>query len=94
MSLTCGSMSCKSAPVQPVGPEVGATYEHYSGKQYKVIAIGNHSEDLKKYVVYQGLYNDPEFGNNPVWLRPVDMFMEIIEKNGHQIPRFKKIKSL
>lgn len=72
-------------------PMIGATYEHYSGKRYVILAIANHSEDLQKYVVYQGLYDDPVFGNNPVWIRPLEMFMERITKDGQQILRFKKI---
>ena len=91
MSLMCGSSACKQASMNQLVPEVGATYEHYSGKRYTIVAIANHSEDLQKYVVYQGLYNDPEFGNNPVWIRPLAMFMETVEKNGQIIPRFKRV---
>jgi hypothetical protein len=90
MGLMCGSHGCK-AKVQQLVPEIGATYEHYSGKRYTIVAIANHSENLEKYVVYQGQYNDPEFGNNPVWVRPLTMFMETVEKNGKIIQRFKKI---
>ena len=95
MGLMCGNHACKAKiDVQsPLSPEIGATYEHYSGKKYKIVALANHSEDLQKYVVYQGLYNDPEFGNNPVWIRPLAMFMETVEKNGQMIPRFKKVES-
>jgi hypothetical protein len=91
MAIGCGSSLCTSQSTQSLYPAVGATYEHYSGKRYKIIAIAHHSEDLQKYVVYQGLYNDPEFGNNPVWIRPATMFMETIEKNGQIIPRFKQL---
>lgn len=92
MGMMCGNSACKSqTKVQITCPEIGATYEHYSGKQYKVMAIANHSEDLQKYVVYQGLYNDPVFGSNPVWIRPVVMFMETVEKNGKIVPRFRKL---
>lgn len=93
MGILCENKMCRAqtSHTQPLHPEVGATYEHYSGKQYKIIAIANHSEDLSKYVVYQGLYNDPEFGENPVWIRPAAMFMETVEKKGQIVPRFKKI---
>jgi len=92
MGMMCGNSACKAkAASQMISPEIGATYEHYSGKQYKIVAIANHSEDLQKYVVYQGLHNDPEFGNNPVWIRPLAMFMETVKKNEQIIPRFKKL---
>ena len=92
MSLMCGNTSCTSQGMQTISPELGATYEHYSGKRYTIVAVANHSEDLQKYVVYQGQYDDHEFGAKPVWIRPLAMFMEMIEKNGKIIPRFKKIE--
>ena len=72
-------------------PQVGAIYRHYSGKQYKIIAIGYHSESLKKHVVYQALYDDKQFGNQAIWIRPLEMFMETIIIDGKETKRFTKI---
>lgn len=38
--------------------KVGDIYEHYKGKQYRVIGLSCHSEDLSWYVVYQTLYHN------------------------------------
>ncbi|MFY9589592.1 DUF1653 domain-containing protein [Rickettsia endosymbiont of Halotydeus destructor] len=59
-------------------------YEHYKGKQYKVIATAKHTETAEELVVYQALYDDFAF-----WVCPVDMFNWLITIKGKQIPRFK-----
>ena len=64
-------------------------YQHYKGKFYQVIGVARHSETLEEMVVYQGEYNDPEFGNNPIWVRPKQDFLATVEVNGQQIPRFR-----
>lgn len=54
---------------------VGEIYEHYRNKkQYRIVALARDTETLGLYVVYQGLYDDPEFGNNPIWIRSLDLF--------------------
>lgn len=70
---------------------VGSIYEHYSGKRYRVIAAGRHSEDLSLYVVYEALYDCGDFGQT--WLRPLRMFLEEVEINGVKVPRFKRIEN-
>ena len=75
--------------------EVGAIYRHYSGKEYRIIAIGHDSEDPTLLrVVYQGLYDCPAFGKNPIWIRPYDMFAEKINYNGQEIYRFSAVTSI
>lgn len=71
---------------------VGKTYQHYKGKNYRVIAIARYSEDPNmRYVVYQALYDTPQFGSDTVWVRPYEMFAEDVIVNGVLQPRFKKI---
>ena len=31
------------------------------------------------------------YGNKEIWIRPLSMFIETIDKNGEKIPRFKYI---
>ncbi len=69
----------------------GDIYQHYKGKEYKIIGLGNHSETLQKVVVYQGLYTDSQFGKNPIWVRPYEMFLEEIIVEDRKISRFKKM---
>ncbi|MCC6643671.1 DUF1653 domain-containing protein, partial [Candidatus Peregrinibacteria bacterium] len=40
-------------------------YRHYKGKNYRVIGVAKHSETMELMVVYQGLYNSEEFGDQP-----------------------------
>lgn len=74
---------------------VGKIYKHYSGKLYKILAIARHSEDPSAFsVIYQGLYECPTFGKNPVWNRPYDMFAEHVVINGKEQLRFQEVEDL
>ena len=66
-------------------------YEHYKGKQYEVIGIAKHSETLGDSVIYKALYDSEEFGDNALWARPKDSFLETVNIDGKEIPRFKFI---
>lgn len=69
---------------------VGSIYQHYSGKRYRVLGVGRHSEDLSLYVMYEALYDCGDFGQT--WIRPLPMFVEQVEINGIKMPRFKKVE--
>ena len=64
----------------------GAIYEHYKGKQYRVIGVGLHTETLEKVVMYETLYENP-LGR--LWCRPLEMWCESVEVNGQLVPRFR-----
>jgi hypothetical protein len=66
-------------------------YRHYKGLEYEVVGIARHSEDLEEMVVYRALYNLEEFGENTLWVRPKQMFLENIKIEGKLVPRFKFI---
>ncbi len=68
-------------------------YEHYKGKRYQVIGTGNHTETLEKLVFYRALYDTPDFGKQPLWVRPVAMFAGEVTIDGKTIPRFTYITS-
>lgn len=64
----------------------GAFYRHYKNKKiYKVIEIVRHSESLEEMVLYEAQYEN-EFG--PLWVRPLNMFLENVEVDGKKVPRF------
>jgi hypothetical protein len=67
-------------------------YKHYKGKLYEVIGIAHHSETLEKLVVYKALYHSEEFGDGALWVRPLKMFLETVNIDGKEIPRFEFIK--
>jgi hypothetical protein len=67
-------------------PEPG-NYVHYkNGKHYKVIDVARHSETEEWMVLYRAEYGD--FG---LWVRPLTMFMEMVEVDGQQIRRFRPV---
>jgi len=66
-------------------------YRHYKGKYYLVIGVGRHSETLEEMVVYMALYEHPEFGRNALWIRPKQMFTEMVEVDGKKVPRFQYV---
>jgi hypothetical protein len=64
-------------------------YKHYKNKKYKVICQATHSETREEVVVYQCLYDDYS-----MWVRPKEMFTELIEVDGRKIPRFEFISEI
>lgn len=58
---------------------------------YEVVAVGTHTETKEKFVIYCSLYQTENQGGANYWLRPLEMFMENIEKDGKTFPRFQKI---
>lgn len=69
--------------------EVGY-YKHFKGNIYQVIGVGKHSETGEELVVYLGLYDSPH-GYGAMWIRPVPMFLETIERDGKTMRRFAPI---
>jgi len=61
-------------------------YRHYKGNEYEVTGMAKHSETEEDLIVYFSV-KSPE----QLWVRPLEMFIEIIELNGEKIQRFKKI---
>lgn len=84
--MSQGSIPELSAMARSV--RVGGFYEHYKGLLYQVIAVARHSETLEELVVYQAQY-----GDKSVWVRPVGMFLEEVQKEGKSVSRFKFIES-
>lgn len=58
-------------------------YRHYKGKDYTVLGIARHSETQERLVVYR-----QEYGNRELWVRPLSMFLESVDKDGISVPRF------
>jgi len=59
-------------------------YEHYKGNKYQVLGVAVHSETLEELVVYKALY-----GEGLTWVRPLKMFLEMVEVKGEMKPRFR-----
>lgn len=61
-------------------------YRHFKGKEYEVLGVARHSETEEELVVYRALYGD--FG---LWVRPVSMWNETVERDGRTFRRFTYI---
>ena len=61
-------------------------YRHFKGNEYEVLGTATHSETLEELVVYRALY-----GEGNLWVRPVSMWNESVEKDGKTVKRFEFI---
>lgn len=61
-------------------------YRHFKGKEYEVLGVARHSETEEELVVYRALY-----GDFVLWVRPVSMWNEPVERDGKTFRRFTYI---
>ena len=55
--------------------KIKGIYKHFKGDYYLVEDIATHSETREQYVVYRQLY-----GENKLFIRPLDMFASLVDK--------------
>jgi len=63
-------------------------YQHFKGSYYQVLHLARHSETEEYLVVYHP-FNNPK----DIWVRPLSMFDESIEREGVSLKRFSFIES-
>ena len=61
-------------------------YKHYKGNLYEVFMTAQHSETEEWMVVYKALY-----GEEGMWVRSYDMFIEKVVIEGKEVERFAYI---
>ena len=61
-------------------------YRHFKGNEYEVIGIAKHSETEEPMIVYKALY-----GDGGIWVRPAEMWNEMISRDGKTVRRFERI---
>ncbi len=71
----------------------GDKYRHYKNENhvYEIVCIARHSETLEEMVVYKALYKSEKFGEDAIWVRPKEMFLETVIVDQKEIKRFEKI---
>ncbi len=63
-------------------------YRHFKGNEYTVIGMARHSESLEEMVLYR-----QEYGDHGLWVRPKQMFLEMVKVDGQEVPRFQPLGS-
>lgn len=63
-------------------------YRHFKGNEYEVVGVAKHSETLEPMVVYRALY-----GEGGLWVRPLSMWSEHVEREDYSGPRFVYIEA-
>ena len=63
-------------------------YRHFKGNEYEVLGMAKHSETLEPMVVYRALY-----GEGGLWVRPLSMWNEEVDRDGYKGPRFVYIEA-
>ncbi len=70
----------------------GNIYRHYKGDEYKVLAIGKHTETEEDMVIYHLANNSPL--DTQIWIRPLEMFVEKTEYEGRVVKRFTLLEEV
>ena len=63
-------------------------YRHFKGQEYEVLGVARHSETMEPLVVYRPLYPS----EYPLFVRPLAMFLETVDRDGRVQPRFAPIE--
>ena len=63
-------------------------YRHYKGKDYFLLGVARHSETDEELAVYR-----QEYGDRSLWVRPLQMFVEKVNLNGEEVPRFRCVEA-
>lgn len=66
------------------GVVIGGEYTHFKGGQYKVLYLATSLTTGETMVVYQDQTEEEK-----IWVRPRDMFLEKVTRNGETFDRFR-----
>lgn len=71
-------------------------YEHYKSTPenrhyYQVLGFAQHTETDDVLVIYLPLYTNPDEGGLRIRARPLEMFIETVEREGETVPRFRYV---
>ena len=64
----------------------GKYFRHFKGNVYRIESFAKDSETQELFVVYKAMYDQGQ-----TWIRPVQNFKEIIERDGVRVQRFRPI---
>lgn len=61
-------------------------YQHFKGGVYEALGVARHSDGDQELVIYR---SQKDAG---LWARPLAEFMETVERDGYQGPRFRYLE--
>jgi hypothetical protein len=71
-------------------------YRHFKGAVYVVVGVARHSETEEPFVVYHRDGSSELAGTEPaspeLWVRPLAMWTERVERDGYDGPRFAPVE--
>ena len=68
--------------------QVGAQYRHYKNQTYTVTGLALLEETDEPAVIYRA-----DYGMQISFIRPLSNWLETVEVNGRQVPRFSLVTS-
>lgn len=66
-------------------PERAPRYRHYKGGEYELVCVARLESDHTEMMVYRG-------ADGATWVRPKDVFFELVDAGGTRVPRFSPIE--
>ena len=70
------------------GLKIGGIYRHYKTGEYEVLGLCRIEATNEEAVMYKSLYTSHDFPAGTIWVRPLPSFMETVEWEGKNLPRF------
>lgn len=69
-------------------------YRHFKGTEVEVIGVALHSETMEEMIVYNHPDSVKGKSKNSMWVRPVAMFLETVDKPelNYKGPRFTYVR--
>jgi len=80
------SVSSREAPTLAKTPPAPGLYRHFKGGEYELLSVARHSETEELLAVYKSVAD-----RDTIWVRPLEMFTELVDHAGAQLPRFEPV---
>jgi hypothetical protein len=80
------SAPSREASTHAKTPPAPGLYRHFKGGEYELLSVARHSETKELLAVYK-----PVDDQETIWVRPLEMFTELVDHAGAQLPRFEPI---
>lgn len=75
--------------LKPKKLEKGLYRHNKTGHIYKVLGVGIDTESDEQMVIY--CRHDLQYGEPEYYLRPYEMFIELVVISGQSLPRFERV---